>query len=156
MSKSLLPIFSYKEFNGFRLYLYVSFIFVYSLRWWSNFIPEFQNNYLLDDVLIFYCCCNSLPQIQWLKQYKFIILQFCKDGSRWAKIRVLKVLCFFYRLQQSGSFCLFQILMAVCIIWLGPLPCIFKARNIGLSYFHTTISRFLFCPHSSSFKDPCD
>lgn len=30
-------------------------------------------------IVVSHCCCNKLPQTEWLKQCEFIILQFCRS-----------------------------------------------------------------------------
>lgn len=73
---------------------------------------------------VFYFCQNKLPQIQWLKFYKFIInIQFLRSyvslGSYWFKIKMLARLYIF--LETLGEYmlaCLFQFLEAAFISWL--------------------------------------
>lgn len=60
------------------------------------------------NILVFSCYCNKLLQTSVLKQYKFIILQFCRleirHRSQWAKIKGSAGLHFFVKAPEPLSF----------------------------------------------------
>ena len=74
-------------------------------------------------IAVFYCSCDKLPQSWCLKQYKCIILQFCRlevqNRSHWAKMKLEAVGFSLEGLGEKGFPFLFQLPKATNILWLA-------------------------------------
>lgn len=95
--------------------------------------------------LVFYGCCNELPQNQWFKTNPSS-KSSVDQKSHWTKIKVSAGLCSFW--EDSGVNlppCLFQIVQAMpSVLGLWPFPSIFKGtkgKSVLLRLYHSD----LFC-----------
>lgn len=113
-------------------------------------------------------CCFSVTtltnyhELCGLKQYRSIILQFCRsavqNGSPLAKIRVLQGYCPFWSLWETTHFLAFSTFWEAHTSLSSWSPSsLFKASNVGSSPSHSAISLVLLLPSlSSAFMNHCD
>lgn len=89
-------------------------------RFWSGKMHTLFNLWN-KNILVFYCCCNELPQTD-LKQYNVINLLFWSsevwNPFYWVKIKAL--------LNALGECCFFQPLEGTVILWFSPSSSVFK------------------------------
>lgn len=117
-------------------------------------------------ILLSYCCYNKLPQIQRLKQHRFIILQFCElknlYGSRWDKNQGIGWAVFLLGAVRANPFtCILQLLEVAPLVGSFSPFFIFKASNVtslflAIPQSHLSLTGSSFLHSSSTFKDPCD
>ena len=116
-------------------------------------------------VLLFYGCCNELPQTWRLKQHTFIFFQFWRlkfqNSFHWADLKVLAGLCSPWRPQETGNPLALQLLAAADTPWLvasvlwslPPGHVIFPSVHcpITLCLFFIRIPLFAFRAHPDNF-----
>lgn len=107
----------------------------------------------------FYCCCDKLSQTHSVKEYKFIILHFCKlevwNVSNSNKIKVSAGHIPFWRFWGRIYVSLYVVLLKAAAFFGSCSPSyIFKISRSNPSHVASSWPSLL--SSSCHFKDPCD